>query len=185
MSATATDAFHRPRVTPVGTAVRGAVAGLIGTMAMDLWLYGQYRREHGSEPFLEWEFSADVTDWDKAPAPAQVGRRVVEGLYEVTLPDARAALANNLMHWGYSVSAAVGYTMVSASLHRPRTGYGLIFGAGMWGLSYAILTPMHLYKRITEYDAKTLGKDLVAHLVYGVGTAAAVSLLLSHGRSRR
>ena len=185
MSATATDAFHRPRVTPVGAVARGAAAGLIGTMAMDLWLYGQYRREHGTEPFREWEFSADVTDWDKAAAPAQVGRRIVEGLFELKLPDSRAALTNNVMHWGYSVSAAVGYTMIAASLRRPRTGYGLIFGAGMWGLSYAILTPMHLYKRITEYDAKTLGKDLVAHLVYGMGTAAAVSLLLSSGGSRR
>ncbi|NEN05820.1 DUF1440 domain-containing protein [Diaminobutyricibacter tongyongensis] len=185
MSATAPDAFSRPRVTPVGALARGVAAGLIGTMAMDLWLYGQYRRQHGTEPFREWEFSADVTDWDKAPAPAQVGRRIVEGLYEVKLPDSRAALANNVMHWGYSVSAAVGYAMVAASLRKPRTSYGLIFGAGMWGLSYAILTPMHLYKRITEYDAKTLGKDLVAHLVYGMGTAAALSLLLSRGRDRR
>jgi uncharacterized membrane protein YagU involved in acid resistance len=151
---------------------------------MDLWMYGQYRRGHGTEPLLEWEFSASVTDWDKAAAPGQVGRRIVEALYEVKLPDSRAALTNNVMHWGYSVAAAVGYTMVVTSLRKPRTGYGLIFGAGLWGLSYAILTPMHLYKRITEYDAKTLGKDLLAHLVFGMGTAATLSLLLSR-RGRR
>jgi hypothetical protein len=176
------------RITPVGAVACGAAAGLVGTLAMDLWLYGQYRREHGTEPFTEWEFSSDVTDWSKAPAPAQVGRRIVEGVFELELPDSRAALANNVMHWGYSVSAAVAYAMVAASLRSPRVGYGLIFGAGLWGFSYVILPPMHLYKRITEYDAKTLGKDLLAHLVYGIGTAAALSLLLSRrstGRSIR
>jgi hypothetical protein len=185
ISKTATDAFRRSRVTPVGVAARGAAAGLVGTLAMDVWMYIRYRREHGTEPFREWEFSSDVTDWDKAPAPAQVGRRIVEGVFEVELPDSRAALANNVMHWGYSVSAAVAYAMVAASLRRPRVGYGLIFGAGMWGFSYVILPPMHLYKRITEYDAKTLEKDLVAHLVYGMSTAAALSLLLSRRGSRR
>ncbi|MFF1877915.1 hypothetical protein [Leifsonia sp. NPDC058230] len=185
MSATASAAFGRPRVTPVGALTRGAAAGLIGTLAMDVWLYGQYRRERGTEPFPEWEFSSDVTGWSEAPAPAQVGRRIVEGVFEVELPDSRAALANNVMHWGYSVSAAMGYATIVASLPRTRVAYGLIFGAGLWGLSYALLTPMHLYKRITEYDAKTLGKDLLAHLVFGVTTAAALSVLLSRGRRRR
>jgi hypothetical protein len=149
---------------------------------MDLWLYAQYRRDHGTEPFVQWEFSSDVTDWEKAPAPAQVGRRIVDGLFERTLPDSRAALTNNIMHWGYSAAGAVTYAMVAASLPKPRTAYGLVFGAGMWAASYAILTPMHLYKRITDYDVTTLRRDLVAHLVYGVSTAAAFSLLVSRVR---
>ena len=186
---TARPAARRPvapahHVTPAGAVVRGAVAGLAGTLAMDLWLYAQYRREHGNEPFADWEFSSDVTDWEHAPAPAQVGRRIVDGLFERTLPDSRAAFTNNVMHWGYSVSAAVAYAVTVSSLRRPRTGYGLVFGAGMWALSYAILTPMHLYKPITEYDAKTLGKDLAAHLVYGVSTAAALSRLLPRSGRR-
>jgi hypothetical protein len=176
---------RRPRrVTPLGAVTRGAIAGIVGTLAMDLWMYVRYRREGGTEEFREWEFSGDVTGWDNAPAPAQVGRRVVDGLFERTLPDSRAALTNNIMHWAYSVSAAVGYGMVVASLRKPRTVYGLLFGAGMWAFSYAILPPMHLYKPITEYDAKTLGKDLAAHLAYGMGTGAAMSLLLPHRRGR-
>ena len=55
----------------------------------------------------------------------------------------------------------------------------------MWAASYVILPAMHLYKRINEYDAKTLGKDLFAHLVFGTSTAVAFSLLLPHGGSRR
>ncbi len=165
------------RITPVGAIARGAAAGVVGTMAFDLWLYLQYRRSHGTEQFSDWEFSADVTGWDNAPAPAQVGRRLIDGLFETELPDSSAATMNNVAHWAYALSGAVAYGVVAGSLRRPRTGYGPIFGATMWLSGYVILPPMHLYKRITEYDPKTLGKDLVAHLVYGTATAATFSLL--------
>ncbi|MDR6971622.1 hypothetical protein [Leifsonia shinshuensis] len=174
----------RRQLTPLGAVFRGAAAGVIGTLAMDLVMYRRYRRDQGTEAFGEWEFSADVRGWDNAPAPAQVGRRVVDGLFERELPDSAARQTNNIMHWGYSVSAAVGYGLLAASLRRPCVGYGLLFGAGMWAFSYVILPPMHLYKPITEYDAKTLGKDLTAHLAYGLGTAAALWALLPH-RGRR
>lgn len=171
----------RRGLTPVGAITRGAAAGIAGTLAFDLWLYLQYRREHGTERFRDWEFSADVTGWEDAPAPAQVGRRIIEGLYETELPASRAAQLNNIAHWAYALSGATAYGVVAGSLGRPRTAYGLVFGAAMWLSGYLILPPMHLYKPITQYDAKTLGKDLLAHLVYGTATAAAFSALRPRG----
>ncbi len=165
------------RQTPLGGIARGAAAGIVGTLAFDLWLYLQYRRGQGREDFADWEFSADVTGWDDAPAPAQVGRRLVDGLFEAEVPDARAALFNNVAHWAYGLGGAVTYGVLAGSLRRPRTAYGLLLGAGMWLSGYVILPPMHLYKPITEYDAKTLGKDLAAHLVYGTATGATFSAL--------
>jgi hypothetical protein len=163
--------------TPVAGIARGAAAGVVGTLAFDLWLYLQYRRGHGREEFADWEFSADVTGWDGAPAPAQVGRRIVNGLFETDLPDERAAMFNNIAHWAYALGGATAYGVLAGSLRRPHTGYGLLLGIGMWLSGYVILPPMHLYKPITEYDAKTLGKDLAAHLVYGTATGAAFSAL--------
>ncbi|WP_285115639.1 hypothetical protein [Leifsonia sp. fls2-241-R2A-40a] len=165
------------RPTAVGALARGAAAGVVGTLAFDLWLYLQYRRGRGTEPFPDWEFSADVTGWDSAPAPAEVGRRIIEGLYGTPLPDSRAASINNIAHWVYGISGATAYGVLAGSLRRPRTVYGLLLGAGMWLSGYIILPPMHLYKPITEYDAKTLGKDLAAHLVYGTTAAATFSAL--------
>jgi len=55
--------------------------------------------------------------------------------------------------------------------------YGPAFGAAVWLQSYAVLAPVKLYKPIWDYDAKTLGKDLSAHLLYGATTAAALTLL--------
>ncbi|MDN4613829.1 hypothetical protein P5G50_05125 [Leifsonia sp. F6_8S_P_1B] len=157
--------------TPLGALTRGVAAGVVGTVAFDVWLYLQYRRERGTEPLPDWEFSADVTGWDDAPAPAQVGRRIIEGLFQTRLPDERAASLNNIAHWAYALSGATAYGLLAGSLKHPRAAYGLLLGAGMWLSGYVILPPLGLYKRITEYDAKTLGKDLAAHLVYGTTTA--------------
>lgn len=165
------------RSTAVGAIARGAAAGVIGTLAFDLWLYLQYRREGGTESFPDWEFSADVTEWDTAPAPAQVGRRIIEGLTRTELPDDKAAPINNVAHWAYALGGAAAYGVAAGSLRHPRAAYGPLFGAAMWLSGYVILPPLHLYKKITEYDAKTLGKDLAAHLVYGTATAVAFSLL--------
>lgn len=46
----------------------------------------------------------------------------------------------------------------------------------MRAASYAVLPSAGLYKPIWEYDGDTLFKDLTAHLVYGLGTAAAFFL---------
>ena len=169
-------------LTPIGAVARGLLAGAAGTAAMDLLLYARYRRDGGKDPLPGWEFSAGVQDWDAAPAPAQVGRRLVEGLFQTRLPDSRARLVNNITHWAYGISAAGGYGLLAGSLARPRVWPGAPFGATVRATGYAVLPAAGLYKPITEYDRVTLAKDLSAHLVYGLTTAAAFRVL--SGRSR-
>src|SRR3954447_7988715 len=164
------------RTTPLGAVARGLLAGAAGTLAMDSLLFLRYKRGGGKDRFLAWEFSAGITDWDAAPAPAQVGRRLVEGLFQRKLPDRRAALVNNITHWGYGAFAGVQYGIVAASLRKARVAYGLPFGAGVWATGYVILPAAGLYKPIWEYDATTLAKDLSAHLLFGLTTACAFGL---------
>jgi hypothetical protein len=166
------------KVTPVGAIVRGLVAGAIGTAAMDALLFARFRRGGGEAPFSEWELSKGLSRWEDAPAPAHVGKRFVEGLFQRQLPPARAPLVNNVMHWGYGIANGAQYGIVAGSLPQPRVRYGLPFGAGVWGSSYVVLPAMKLYEPIWKYDAKTLANDLSAHLVYGVATAAAMRALL-------
>jgi uncharacterized membrane protein YagU involved in acid resistance len=118
-----------------------------------------------------------VTSWEQAPAPAHVGKRLVEGLFGIELPPTRAGLVNNLMHWGYGIFNGAQYGIVAASLPTPRIRYGLAFGATVWASDYVILPAAKLYKPIWDYDAKTLANDLSAHLVYGLATATAMRLL--------
>jgi Protein of unknown function (DUF1440) len=144
---------------------------------MDTLLYRRYRRGGGQSGIAAWEFSAGVSSWEQAPAPALVGKRLVEGLFDLELPDTRAALVNNVMHWTYGMLNGVQYGIVAGSLRTPRVRYGLPFGATVWAGDYVILPAAKLYKPIWKYDAKTLANDLSAHLVYGLATAAALRLL--------
>ena len=158
--------------TPLAAVVRGAVAAAIGTAALDTLQFARYKRGGGTTRFVDWEFSSGVTNWDEAPAPAHVGKRLVEGLFQVELPPTRARLVNNLTHWAFGIANGVPYGIVVGSLPTPRIRYGLPFGASVWSGGYVVLPLAGLYEQIWKYDVKTLANDLSAHLVYGLTTAA-------------
>ena len=155
----------------------GLLAGALGTAAMDVLLYRRYRQAGGEEGFGDWESSADVTSWEAAPAPAAVGRLAFERLAGKPLVPSRARLTNNLTHWSYGTLAGAPYAILSRSLRAPSVLYGLPFGATVWAASYVVLPALGLYEPIWRYDAKTLGKDLSAHLVYGLSTAIGLRAL--------
>jgi hypothetical protein len=158
------------------------VAGAVGTVAMDLVWYLRYTRGGGQSGFFDWEFSTDLKSWENAPAPAQFGRRVVQAILHRDLPPETAGLVNNVTHWATGVGWGSVYGLIGGSVTPRRSWHGLVFGAGVWLQSYAILVPAQLYKPIWEYDAKTLWQDLSAHLVYGVATAT-IFRALARGRS--
>jgi hypothetical protein len=167
----------RSTLTPLGAVGRGLAAGVVGTVAMDLVWFVRYRRSGGEQGFLEWEFSSRVCTWDDVPAPAQMGKRLIEGVIQREVPPERAPLVNNLVHWAYGILWGTHYGTIAGSLRRRRLGDGLVFGSIVFGASYAVLPVAKLYRPIWEYDRETLWKDLSAHLVYGLGTAAAFELL--------
>jgi len=162
---------------PLGAVGRGLVAGAIGTAAMDVLWFARYRRGGGDSDFESWESSDGLNSWDDAPAPAQVGKRLVEGLFQRDLAPERARLVSNVTHWTYGMLGGAQYGLLAGSLKAPRVWYGLPFGAGVWATGYVVLPAAKLYKPIWEYDRITLAKDLSAHLVYGAGTAVALQLL--------
>jgi hypothetical protein len=168
---------RRPTETPLGAIVRGLIAAAAGTAAMDVLLFARYRHGGGESAFTAWEFSSDAASWDDAPAPAQVGKRLVEGVFQRVLPADRVPLVNNITHWGYGALGGAQYGVFAGSLRHPRVSYGLPFGASVWAVSYVVLPAAGLYKPIWEYDRVTLAKDLSAHLVYGLTTAAAFRLV--------
>jgi len=83
-------------MTPLGPVVRGLPAGPTGTAAMDA--LARYRRGHGEKGFELWESSSGLDSWERAPAPARVGKRPVEGPFAPELPPRRARLVN-IAHW--------------------------------------------------------------------------------------
>ncbi|MFZ2012643.1 MAG: hypothetical protein WAV00_02375, partial [Nocardioides sp.] len=167
--------------TPLASIARGLAAGTVGTLAMDLTLYARYRRSGGTSRFRQWEFSAELDSWEQAPAPAQFGKRLFEGIFRRELPVERAVLVNNLTHWGYGILNGAPYGVLAGSARHSLIRYGIPFGAGVWATSYVVLPAAKLYRPIWEYDVSTLAKDLGTHLVYGLSTAAAFKLGSTHG----
>jgi hypothetical protein len=148
------------------------VAGAAGTVAMDLLWFYRYKHGGGEAGFLDWEFSARLSDWSKAPVPAQVGKRLFEGFFQRELSPRWARLTNNVTHWTYGLAWGAVYGLVAGSVCPLRIRSGLLFGTVVWTADYIVLPLANLYKPMWEYDLPTLAEDLSAHLVYGVATAA-------------
>lgn len=157
--------------------VGGAVAAATGTAAMDLYGYARHRAGGGTSGLLRWEFGGEQ-DWDKVSAPAQVGRRLVEGFTQRPLSARWAVLTQNLTQWAYGTAWGAGFGVVVGSLARRRLAFGPVFGSTVWLSGYAVLPLGGLYKPIWEYDAPTLAADLGGHLVFGTVTAGVFKLLV-------
>lgn len=169
--------MKRSQLSPLGAVLRGIVAGALGTAAMDAVWYVRYKRDGGSSDPIAWEFASGLNDWEKAPVPAQVGKRLAEAFLGHELPPESAQLTTNIMHWGYGLFWAGLYAIVVGSSPIRTPLLGLPFGAAVWSADYIVLPLGKFYKPMWEYDVKTLWNDLSAHLVYGLTTAAGFALL--------
>ena len=159
------------------------VAAAAGTLVMDLVWYVRYRRGGGGDGFARWELSAGTEDFEHAGTPAKVGKRIVEDLVHVELPDSAAAVTNNLVHWATGLQWGAGYGVATALGLRPGLRSGAVMGVVACSTSYVVLPTLGLYKPIWRYDARTLAQDYSAHLVFGAVTGATVWALLARGRA--
>ena len=156
------------------TIARGLAAGVIGTLAMDLLWYSRYRRGGGEGAFANWEVTRDVEDWDQAPAPAQMGKKLLELVSRREVPVERAAALSYVMHWAYGTSWTAAY---AALLPRRPWWTGPAFGALVWSSDYIVLPLAGVYEPIWRYDVATLAQDLSAHLVFGTAADGALRVL--------
>jgi hypothetical protein len=164
-------------MSTLGAAIRGVAASAPGTLAMDASLYRRYRHGGGDEAFPGWESSEGLTSWDNAPAPALVSKKLLEGVLEQDVSPRYARLLNNATHWGFGLGAGAAYGLLLGSHRTPKVWYGLPFGAAVWASGYVLLPELGVYEPIWTYDLRTLARDLSAHLVFGVATAASFSVL--------
>jgi hypothetical protein len=154
------------QVTPLGAVARGLAAGLAGTAAMTAYQEVVALVRGGGS-------NGKLRAWKEAPAPAQVGRRILKGVFQVQVPLEKAPLLTNVVHWATGTAWGAVYGVVEGTVERPPLPMGAAFGAGVWAASYAQLVPMGIYKPPWKYSPATIALDLSYHLVYGVATAAA------------
>jgi hypothetical protein len=158
--------------------VAGALAGAIGTAAMDLLLYERYRHADGTDDVWSWEFAGDVKSWDEASAPGQLGRKALRQLTGDEPPDRWARPTTNVVHWATGVGWGVLYGVLAGTKSRRPWLRAVGLGPAAWLSGYVVLPLAKVYKPIWDYDGRTLADDLSAHLVYG-GVASAAFWVLT------
>ncbi|HXF30820.1 MAG TPA: hypothetical protein VN522_04790 [Solirubrobacterales bacterium] len=145
---------HGGRPGFVSAAGVGVAAGVVGTAAMtsaQVWLYG-------------------LTGGQASEAPGKVGERM---LGVKVRKEQRPAL-NTAMHvlygssWGKVFGLALG-----RGERAPGPAQGFAFGAGVWGVSLAMLPALGLAEAPWKQSPAALAQDLGFHLIYGAATAAA------------
>ena len=140
---------------------RGLLAGAAGTAAMTAaqtaWL-----KARGEEP---------------STTPAEVGRRIVEGVLQRDVPEERMGALNNVMHWLYGTSWGVLFGLARADRGAAPLSDGARFAGVVRGASLVQLPAMRLAPPVWEYPPQQLASDVGFHLVYGVGVAAAYAVL--------
>ena len=159
-------------LTPLGALGRGLLAGIAGTAVMTA--YQELMAKANDSKAGD---DAKAPTWEDAPAPAQVARRILKGLFREDVPAEKIPLLTNVVHWAYGTAWGGAYGLVQGTVRTHPLLNGAIFGASVWGLSYAQLVPMGLYQPPWEYPAKTVAKDLSYHLLYGLGVAASFDAL--------
>jgi uncharacterized membrane protein YagU involved in acid resistance len=156
-------------ITPLRAIGRGLFAGIIGTAAMTGWQLAAARLQGSNDDRGD---SEPEDPWEQASAPAQVARRIGEGVFQKHVSSDLIPLLTNVTHWGYGIGWGTIYGITAPSLPRTnRLGSGLVFGTAVWTMSYVQLVPMGLYELPWKYPAKELAMDLSYHLAYGAGIA--------------
>lgn len=161
-------------MSPVRALATGLAAGAMGTGAMTAYQTITSMRKGRS---LHDALVPQVPDsWEEAPAPAQVGYRVVHGVFERDASTRLAPAMTNLVHWAYGTGWGGLYGLVAGG-RGAGPGSGASFGTAVWSSGYAVLPAMGIYDPPWKYSAKSLAKDWSYHLVYGVATGVAFRLL--------
>ncbi len=162
------------RPTPLAAVGSGLAAGLIGTGLMTVAQELSTRLRSSQDPGGQ---QSGADPWDTASAPAKVAKRIAEGVFHREVSPDRIPLLTHAMHWGYGTAWAAAYGLIQGTFRGPPVGAGLLFGMGVWTMSYVQLVPMGLYEPPWKYPLKELVLDLSYHLAYGAGLAAAYAAL--------
>lgn len=153
--------MSRSRTTPLGAVIKGLFAGAVGTGVMTAYQLAA-AKAMGSGP---------------SNVPGEVGKRVLEGVFQREVSDEQVEQLTNPVHVIYGVSWGPLYGIVQSSLSRGSGRHGLAFGTAVWGASLVQLPAMKLAPPVWEMSPSSIALDLSYHLVYGIGVAAAYAAI--------
>lgn len=153
-------------------ALKGAIAGAIGTVVMDMFTWNMYRRE--SEQAHRKEKRAQVDGkWVAHVAAQRLAHRM--GMR----PSPRKLYAaGKAIHFMLGIGPGALYALLRRRNPKVATGHGALFGLGLFVLADELLSPIAgLASGPLAYPWQAHARGLVGHLALGVATEAALNML--------
>jgi len=160
---------ERQQTHPLTTALIGAVAGAVGTAALDSLDWWMWNRE---DPVAK-RRTEEVRPRGEPPADVLVGR----------IEDATGASADPethhkrgvATHFAIGIAPAVAYALFRNRLPVSGVARGALYGVGLWLMQDEITnTVTGLGAKPQDYPWQAHVRGLVAHLGYGVATELAL-----------
>jgi uncharacterized membrane protein YagU involved in acid resistance len=164
-------------LTPLGAVARGVAAGVVGTAAMTAWQELSARLMSSGDESPEGGEQTEPSDpWEQASAPANVAKRIGEGVFQREVSADLIPVLTHAMHWGYGTGWGAVYGLLAGSSSGGSgVRRGAKFGLGVWAASYLQLVPMGLSEPPWKYPAKDTAMEISYHVVYGVGVGVGFS----------
>ncbi len=155
----------------------GLIGGYVGTKAMapvSMKLYD-----------LESEQARAQEDKVRPGPPYEIAARKTTELLGLHLSDKQVEMVGTLgFHYGIGMSWGVVYQVLRRTTRLPAPAAGLLMGAAMSLIVDEGMTPLLGFSAPNrDYPLVTHLRGVVAHLVYGLGTAAAAEAIGAIGRN--
>lgn len=156
----------------LGDVVKGAIAGAVGTWAMDKVGWYMYHREDPDALQREHEARVEAKD------PAHViANRVARGVGESLHPE-QPHPAGIAVHYGLGVAPAMLYAPLRSRLPALGAAGGLLYGLGLFLVVDEGMAPaLGAASGPMEYPWQAHARGLVSHLVLGAATHATLEVL--------
>jgi hypothetical protein len=163
--------------SPLEVAIKGAAAGLAGTLVLTLAMQNAPRflpmggQGGGAE-------QPSGTEGQTEPPTARLVEKVASGVFETELsPDARQTLGMGI-HWLYGAFWGIAYGLVQSSLHLPAWLHGSLVGLGLWVFGpMGLARAMKLSSAPPERPASQRLISVLHHQIYGWTTAGTFRVL--------
>lgn len=177
--------------------VRGALAGVAGLVAMDLFQRGmkkvaggggdgdgdaeQAEESNGSKRRLTRFDDVSVVGQhhrEGEPATVALGRLAYERLKGEEPTRQRGAQLGQAVHWGYGLAMGALFGLLESRMPTDDVQAGLGYGAVLWLIGDELAVPLlGLSDGPTAHPPSVHAQALGAHLVYGLATGAAMRAL--------
>lgn len=165
--------------SPLETILKGAMAGLIGTVAITAAM------NHGPELMQKMGISLprrpDPPEANLAPESGQpterLADRISSGVLQQPLDVETRKTAGHIIHWGYGATWGILYGILESSFHLPSLVHGIIFGSTVGIVSATALPAMGLTADAEDSPAPVNVMQMADHVIYGLITALVFRLL--------